>query len=179
MTIALTPLGAQGATSPLSPLIERLIRASFTAFSGSQSQLLHQYATAAVETRRAVLARVWTYAADQGTLSLAASVGLSKSVATSSRSVIRLSSYRFKVGVVARTGIPYVHNVLDADRDFDIAWVRRERLESAAVFPLYCDAELYGVTAQFFRHHLTTDDVGAAQASTTVLESYLRSIQSA
>ena len=105
---------------------------------------------------------------------MVASAGLSKAVAGSARSVIRLSGYPFKVGVVARTAIPYVHNGLEADRDFDRAWVRREKLESAAVLPLMADGQLLGVTAQFFRRRLVADEVGRLQASAALCEAWLR-----
>lgn len=95
-------------------------------------------------------------------------------VSTSQRAVIRIAGYCFKVGVVARSGIPYVHHGLDGDHDFDRAWVRRERLESAAVLPLACDGVLFGVTAQFFRRRLQPDDIGRIQAAAALCERWVR-----
>lgn len=175
LTIQLTPLEG-AAEAGLSPLIDKVDCAGLVRFTGSPEQLLKEYVGTMVDAHGAALARVWTYNGDDGSLHLVASAGLSRAVATSARSVIRLSSYPFKVGFVARTGIPYVHNGLEGDRDFDRAWIKREHLESAAVLPLIADGRLFGVTAQFFRRRLEAADVGRLQASAALCEAWLGSL---
>jgi PAS domain-containing protein len=163
-----------GAQDLLTPLLDNVDFAGLVRFKGTPEQLFKEYVSTAVDVHGAALARVWSYDAPDGTLRLIASAGSSKAVATSQRAVIRIAGYRFKVGVVARSGIPYVHHGLDADHDFDRAWVRRERLESAAVLPLACDGVLFGVTAQFFRRRLQPDDIGRIQAAAALCERWVR-----
>ena len=93
------------------------------------------------------------------------SSGLSRSVRTSSRAVIKIATYPYKVGAVARTGIPFLHNGLQNDRDFDQGLVKNQKLESAAVLPLTSDGKLLGVTVEFFRRRLTSEDIGRVQAA--------------
>jgi hypothetical protein len=145
------------------------------AFRGSIEEMFQQYATTAVEAHGAALARVWTYDPRAAALHLFASDGLSRSVSTSARSTIKLASYRYKVGVVARSGVPFLHHGLAGDLDFDRSWVARERLESAAVLPIVESGKLVGVTAQFFRTRLAAEDVGRIQASAAMCESWVRS----
>jgi PAS domain-containing protein len=172
LTVTINALG-EGAR--LGSLLDHVAEAGLARFSGSPEQVLADYVSNAVEEHGAALARVWTYKPSDGTLHMVASAGLSKSVATSQRSVIQLSSYRFKVGVVARTGIPYLHNGLEADRDFDRRWIKREKLESAAVVPLIRGGQLFGVMAQFFQRRLGPADVGKLQSALALCEASLKS----
>ncbi len=173
LSISISPV-LSGGHDLLTPLLDDVDLAAHARFGGTQGQLFKAYVTTAVEVHGAALARVWTYDAMDGALRLVASAGSSKAVSTSQRATIRIAGYRFKVGVVARSGIPYVHNGLDADYDFDRAWVRRERLESAAVLPLCCDGALFGVTAQFFRRRLAPEDIGRIQAAAAQCERWVR-----
>ncbi len=169
--------GHDGTAEPgLSPLIDKVDCAGLIRFTGSLEQLLTEYVGTMVEAHGAALARVWTSNSEDGSLHLVASAGLSRAVATRARSVIRLSSYSFKVGFVARTGIPYVHTGREGDRDFDRAWIKREHLESAAVLPLVADGRLVGVIAQLFRCRLEVADVGRLQASAALCEAWLGSL---
>ena len=173
VSVVITPV-LPAAQDLLTPLLDNVDFASLLRFKGTPEQLFKDYVSTAVDVHGAALARVWTYDALDGTLRLVASAGTSKAVATSQRAVIRIAGYRFKVGVVARSGIPYVHNGLDSDHDFDRAWVRRERLESAAVLPLACDGVLFGVTAQFFCRRLVAEDIGRIQAAAALCERWVR-----
>ena len=110
---------------------------------------------------QAALARVWVAEPGTSLLLLRASAGLSQQTATSSRARIDLRTYRFKVGVVARTGEPFVSNRIVGDGDFDQRWVHKERLASVAVLPLIADEVMCGVLAAFFRVALNEDVVGA------------------
>jgi GAF domain-containing protein len=92
---------------------------------------------------------------------LRASAGLSRQTTRSSRARIDLRTYRFKVGVVARSGQPFWSNDIAGDRDFDQRWVRQERLAAVAILPLVADEVSYGVLAAFFRVALTDDVAGA------------------
>lgn len=172
-SVAVTPLfdEPEGA---LHPLLESVDYGGLVAFRGTREEMFQEYATTAVEAHDAALARVWTYDAKAAALHLVASNGLSRSVATSARSTIKLASYRYKVGVVARSGVPFLHHGLAGDVDFDRAWVKRERLESAAVLPIVEGGRLVGVTAQFFRHRLSAEDVGRIQAAAALCESWVR-----
>jgi GAF domain-containing protein len=114
------------------------------------------------------LARVWVLEPNGETLALRASAGLSRQTAASSRARIDLRTYRFKVGVVARGGVPFVSNRILGDADFDQRWVRKERLASVAVLPIQADQVLYGVLAAFFRVALNEDMIGAVRIFTTV-----------
>jgi hypothetical protein len=87
-----------------------------------------------------------------------------------------LTKYPFKVGLVARTGIPYVHNGLRGDRDFDKSWVRRERLESAVVLPFSDRGLLLGVCVQFFRRPLAPEHIGPLQASAAIANARLSAL---
>ena len=94
-------------------------------------------------------------------------------MSSSSRAEIEIASYPYKVGEVARSRVPFIHNGLDGDKNFDRAWVRRERLEAAAVLPLCRDGRLVGVTAQFFRRRLESKDIGELQAVAAISEQVL------
>jgi PAS domain S-box-containing protein len=175
-TIALSPLFDGGGEETLSPLLDKL---DLLDEARTLDERFDRYVSLAVEAHGAKLARVWRYNPGSGTLHLVASRGLSNSVDTSARSVIRIANYRYKVGVVARSGIPYVHHGLASDGDFDRAWVTREHLESAAVLPLVVDGELVGVTAQFFRSRLGPEDIGRIQTAAALCESWIRASKSA
>jgi DNA-binding transcriptional MerR regulator len=113
---------------------------------------------------QAALARIWVYDPGEHVLLLRASAGLSRQTSTSSRARIDLRRYRYKVGVVARTGTAFVSNTIVGDREFDQRWVRRERLLSVAIVPLTTTREgLQGVLALFFRVALSEQVVGALQ----------------
>jgi signal transduction histidine kinase/PAS domain-containing protein len=87
-------------------------------------------------------------------LVLRASAGLSRRVTDSSRAIIDLASYPYKIARVAKTRVPFVTNDLSKELEVDSAWVQKERLESAAIFPLAVGGALRGVLAAFFRFPL-------------------------
>lgn len=174
LTMTISPLAASGQDA-LSHLLTSLERAR-TGPLPSPEMLLRNWSERAIE-QGAALARAWIYHPADASLRLLASAGITRAVHTSSRSVIRLSSYPFKVGVVARTGIPYLHNGLVDDRDFDAQWVKKERLESAACFPLAANGQLLGVTVEFFRRKLTPEDIGRLQSSAAVQSALLDEIR--
>lgn len=99
----------------------------------------------------AALARTWLHDAAGGTLQLQTSGGLSTRVRGSSREVIDLESYPYKVGEVARSRRPFIRNGLVGDPSFDQEWVASEGLESVACHPLLSGGELLGVMVAFFR----------------------------
>ena len=102
----------------------------------------------------AALARIWLREPSEQTLRLTASAGLSSDIESSSRKLIDLDSYPYKVGVVARTGQPFVCNELADEDGFDRAWLEREGVTSAAVLPLVVKGDVVGVLAAFFRERL-------------------------
>jgi len=110
---------------------------------------------------QAALARIWVYERDENVLLLRSSAGLSRRTTTSPRARIDLSRYRYKVGVVARTGKPFVSNAIVGDNEFDQRWVHRERLASVAILPLMSDGWLQGVLASFFRVALSEEVIEA------------------
>lgn len=112
---------------------------------------------------QAALARIWVHEPGANTLWLRASAGLSRRTRGSSRARIDLRSYRFKVGVVGRSGEPFLSNDISADGEFDQRWVRKERLASVAILPLMADDAMYGVLASFFRVALSTEVTGALE----------------
>jgi hypothetical protein len=120
---------------------------------------------------QAALARIWVYEPDENVLLLRASAGLSRRTRESSRARIDLRRYRYKVGVVARSGEPFVSNGIVGDREFDQRWVRRERLLSVAIVPLSTRDGLQGVLALFFRVALSEQVVGALKLFATVAAS--------
>jgi len=120
---------------------------------------------------QAALARIWVYEPDENVLLLRASAGLSRQTRESSRARIDLRRYRYKVGVVARSGEPFVSNGIVGDREFDQRWVRRERLLSVAIVPLTTRDGLQGVLALFFRVALSEQVVGALKLFATVAAS--------
>ncbi len=127
------------------------------------AQLLQLIVETLAADFQSALARIWIAEPGGQVLHLRASAGLSRQTTTSSRARIDLRTYRFKVGVVARTGAPFVSNQIVGDADFDQRWVRKERLASVAVLPLIADDVLYGVLATFFRVALNEDVVGAVR----------------
>jgi DNA-binding transcriptional MerR regulator len=106
---------------------------------------------------QAALARIWVAEPDGQVLTLRASAGLSRQTAKSSRARIDLRTYRFKVGVVGRSGQPFVSNHIVGDPDFDQRWVHKERLASVAVLPLLGDDKVLGVLAGFYRVALSEE----------------------
>ena len=110
---------------------------------------------------QAALARIWVAEPGGDVLALRASAGLSRQTTKSSRARIDLRTYRFKVGVVARGGEPFVSNQIVGDPDFDQRWVHKERLASVAVLPLPASDTSWGVMAAFYRVALNEDVVGA------------------
>lgn len=110
----------------------------------------------------AALARVWI-AGDDKMLRLRASAGLSTRVDDSSRAVIDIAHYPYKVGRVARSLEPFITNDLAGDPEFDQAWVARERLTSVAAFPLHSGRHLRGVFAAFFCRTLGSEDLDLLQ----------------
>jgi DNA-binding transcriptional MerR regulator len=117
---------------------------------------------------QAALARVWVAEPGTSLLLLRASAGLSRQTNTSSRARIDLRTYRFKVGVVARSGEGFISNRIVGDADFDQRWVHKERLASVAVLPLIADEVVCGVMAAFFRVALNEDVVGALRMFSAV-----------
>jgi DNA-binding transcriptional MerR regulator len=101
-------------------------------------------------------------------LRLRASAGLSRQTSKAEHARIDLRTTRFKVGVVARSGQPFVSSSLAGDHDFDQRWVQKERLAAAAVLPIANDEALYGVLAAFFRVALNDELSGALRLFTTV-----------
>jgi DNA-binding transcriptional MerR regulator len=117
---------------------------------------------------QAALARVWVAEPGTSLLLLRASAGLSRQTNTSSRARIDLRTYRFKVGVVARSREGFISNRIVGDADFDQRWVHKERLASVAVLPLIADEVMCGVMAAFFRVALNEDVVGALRMFSAV-----------
>jgi PAS domain S-box-containing protein len=105
----------------------------------------------------AALGRVWLCDPERNRLVLRSSAGLSTGIAESSRAVIDLATYPFKVATVAKSRVPLVTNDLSEEKEFDQDWVRREGLRSAAVLPLAVGGELRGVLAAFFRFPLAEE----------------------
>lgn len=105
----------------------------------------------------AALARLWIYDPADDTLRLSGSAGLSEETARSSRAVIDVTTYPYKVARVARERRPFVQNGLLGDEQFDQAWVEAEGLASVAVFPLLHGSSLLGVLAYFSRRALSED----------------------
>jgi DNA-binding transcriptional MerR regulator len=110
---------------------------------------------------QAALARIWVAEPSGNALLLRASAGLSRQTTRSSRARIDLRTYRFKVGVVGRTGQPFICDDIVGDPDFDQRWVHEERLAAVAILPLLADDTSYGVLAAFFRVALNDDVSGA------------------
>jgi signal transduction histidine kinase len=94
---------------------------------------------------------VW-FVVESGTkLHLRASAGLSTRTSTSPRATVDIATHPFKLGIVARTREPFVRNKLQDDPGFDQAWIAREGIVAAAVYPLHHRGELDGIFVAFFR----------------------------
>jgi DNA-binding transcriptional MerR regulator len=139
------------------------------------AQLLQQLCDTLATDFQAALARIWVAEPSGHTLLLRASAGLSRQTTRSSRARIDLRTYRFKVGVVARTGQPFVSNEIVGDPDFDQRWVRQERLAAVAILPLLADDTSYGVLAAFFRVALNDDVSGALRMFSAIAAGCLQS----
>lgn len=123
------------------------------------SEILSMVADALARDFCAALARVWSLEPGGDRLRMRASAGLSRRTADSPRGLIDLRTYRFKVGFVARSGLPFARNGIQGDPDFEPAWVDRERLEAAVVLPLLHDRRLHGVLAAFFRRRIDPAEI--------------------
>jgi PAS domain S-box-containing protein len=139
--------------------LARSLRAATTAATRLTSVLdLEHVLRTAVEVLAfdydAALARIWLWDPETGVLHLRASEGLSRRVHGSPREHVDPATHPYKLGRVARERRPFFKNGLAGDAQFDQAWVVRERLQAAAVFPLLIAGELTGVLASFFRHPL-------------------------
>jgi MerR HTH family regulatory protein/GAF domain len=121
----------------------------------------------------AALARIWVYDPTDKVLLLRASAGLSRRTAESSRARIDPQRYRYKVGVVARSGVPFLSSNIIGDPQFDQRWVRRERLLAVACLPLSAGDALQGVLAAFFRVALTEEVLGAVGMFASVVSASL------
>jgi len=105
----------------------------------------------------AALARAWLYETSEKRLRLVSSHGMTRRVAGSSRELIDVATYPYKVGVVARDRRPVILNELRGDPEFDQAWVAEAGLESVACLPMLAGRRLLGVVVAFFRHALTDE----------------------
>jgi DNA-binding transcriptional MerR regulator len=130
------------------------------------AQLLQLVVDTLADDYQAALARIWVADPTSDVLHLRASAGLSRRTSASSRARIDLRTYRFKVGVVARSGAPFVSNHIVGDGDFDQRWVHTERLASVAILPISDGEMLYGVMAAFFRIALAEQVLGALRIFT-------------
>lgn len=128
---------------------------------------------------QAALARIWVAEPGGQILSLRASAGLSRQTTRSSRARIDLRTYRFKVGVVGRSGQPFVTNQMAGDPHFDQRWVHKERLVSVAVLPLLANDERWGVLAAFYRVAIGEDVIGAMRLFADIAASCLAAHTSA
>jgi DNA-binding transcriptional MerR regulator len=124
-------------------------------------QLLQLVVETLVGDFEAALARIWILDPRNNILHLRASDGLSRRTTSSSRARIDLARYPYKVGVVGRSGEPFVSNALLGDAEFEQAWVKREKLAAVAILPLTGGGRLQGVLACFFRQPLTEEVVSA------------------
>jgi DNA-binding transcriptional MerR regulator len=124
------------------------------------ARVIHVAVDTLADDFHAALARIWVFSPGENVLHLRASAGLSRRTSTSSRARIDLRSYRYKVGVVARTREPFVSNQIVGDREFEQRWVKRERLASVAILPLVVDDALQGILACFFRQALSEEVLG-------------------
>jgi hypothetical protein len=122
---------------------------------------------------QAALARIWVYDPTDNVLLLRASAGLSRRTTESSRARIDPQRYRYKVGVVARSGVPFLSSNIVGDPQFDQRWVRRERLLAVACLPLKHDDAQQGVLAAFFRVALTEEVLGAVGMFASVVAASL------
>ncbi|MSP61789.1 MAG: MerR family transcriptional regulator [Myxococcales bacterium] len=154
------PVGVEGTRS----LAAAVKATTLLAARLQPDQVLGSVVDSLVADFDAALARIWVLDAANHQLLLRASAGLSRQTTGSSRARIDLRTYPYKVGIVARSGQPFVRNGLLGDPHFDQAWVTRERVASAAVLPLTCAGVLVGVIASFFRQPIsdeTLDILGA------------------
>lgn len=121
-------------------------------WTGLEPRLVLQTLTdVLVDDFGAALARTWRYEPDANVLRMVTSGGLSTRVTGSSREVIDVATYPYKVGIVARTRTPFLRTGLLGDPDFDEDWVTKEGLQSVACLPLIAGGKLLGVMVAFFR----------------------------
>lgn len=114
-----------------------------------------------VEQFDAALARIWLKEPRAEVLRLRASAGLSRRIEGSAWQCVDIATHPRKLGVVARTRQPCIKNGLLGDPDYEQDWVKRERLQAAASFPLIVGGDLEGVLVAFFRHTLDEEAVDA------------------
>ena len=125
----------------------------------------------------AALARIWILDPETGELHLKASAGLSTATDTSSRAVIPVDSYPYKVGVIARTRQPFVLNGLLGDPDFEQAWVEREGLRAVAGFPLLIGGDLRGVFIYFSRRELQPEVIEVLETFAAMVSTCINDVQ--
>lgn len=162
--------------------LSRYLRATAEASArlGQQFNLDHVLQTV-VKTLTAefdsALARIWLAEEGGKRLRLRASAGLSTRTADSSRAILDVVSYPYKVGEVARTRMPFVKNGLAGDSQFEADWIEAERLASVAAFPLVVGDEFLGVLVHFARKPCTQEMTEALAAFVSIVSAAVHDVQ--
>jgi PAS domain S-box-containing protein len=125
----------------------------------------------------ASFARLWRFDPFEGVLRLAASAGHTSDPVATSRVAIDIGNDETKVAIVARTRVPFVSNALAEETGFDGAWIARERLVAAAVFPLVIGGELRGVMTGFFRQRLEREFVDVLSTIAAMISAAINDVQ--
>lgn len=134
---------------------------SALAQSHSLSTVLKRCVEAIVQHLDAALARIWTISADQHTLELQASAGLSTRL---DGTYSRMTLTGDKMTRIARDHQPYItHDLLHDPALRDPDWAIQAGLQAFAGYPLMLEGELIGVVAMFTRQPIPESSLQALQ----------------
>ncbi len=121
-------------------------------------QLVLDLTTSALVERFGVaLARIWLYDRPSDSLLLRSSAGLSSRTTDSPRYRIPLGKYPYMLSHVARSDRPVHSDDMQDNSMFEGEWVRTERIQSFAGYPLLLGDRLLGVMVLFSRERMSPD----------------------
>jgi two-component system cell cycle sensor histidine kinase/response regulator CckA len=137
------------------------------AMSDTLKSFLELSAQALVKHLDGALARIWMHNPDEEMLELTASAGLSNRIdGTESR----IPMGAFRVGRIARNGVPELSNKLGTEaEEVDEEWLRQEQLVSFVGLPLVVENRLVAVMVLYGRKLLPEDTLDLLGAVTDAI----------
>jgi two-component system cell cycle sensor histidine kinase/response regulator CckA len=125
------------------------------AISDTLPSVLQKCAQAFLKHLEAACARIWTHNTDEDLLELQASAGLPPQKGEMHS---RIPVGRNEVGRIAKERVPHtIYDLMSDPQAGDRDWMKREKLQSFAGFPLTVENKLVGVIGTYFHGQLPDD----------------------